>query len=350
MVTTLLFDAIQKIGARGIGPRLRTLGFKIYKAGIKLGATDITYETVLPKAERVKVGDQQPQIGAIKLLGQGTSIIGDVNIGNGCTIQFNSTIQAGPNGAKINIGQDSSIGDLVIIKADQGQTVNIGKNALIGSNAYLQNCAVRDNGIIGSGAKAYDGSVIEGMLGAGSVLLEGEIVPEGEIWVGNPAIFIRRMTEDEQDYNKDLVFQYSRIGEIVTEEMEKLIEEQMLLDEIRDSPIEGDAYMHEYREEEMARNEGLPFATEDFINAKRVMDLEQINDLQVYIEGKNLSEDYAYNYENHPRNFNNHKPNYKIHNELKNRIETDADIQRPDFSVLEKEGEIVKPESFSRKY
>lgn len=341
---------IQKLGARGIGPRLRSAGLRLYQTGIKLGGSDITYETVLPRCDEVRIGDKRPQINSPKLVGQGTSVMGDVNIDEGCTIQFNNIIQAGPNGGKIHIGKNTVINDLVIIKADQGQTLTIGENALIGSNAYLRNCTVRDNAVIGAGAKAYDGSVVEGMLGAGSVLLEGETVPEGEIWVGNPAVFVRRSTEEEKDHHKDLSMQYEKLADVIAEEMEKPIEEQILLEEIRYRLTDREANLEAYNRLEQASNEGLPFASEDFINSKRLMDMEQITDLKDEFKGKRLTEDYPYNYEDFPRNFNTHKPNYKVHNELKGRVETDAEMQRPDYSVLEKKNDVAKPENWTRKY
>lgn len=349
MVATFLFDAIQKLGARGMGPRLRALGFRLYKSGVTIGGSDITYESVMPPSERVKVNDAQPSIGFTKLIGQGTSIIGNVIIAENCTIQFHNLIQAGP-GSAINIDKNASIHDLVIIKADQGKTVKIGKDAIISSNAYLRNCTVGENGFVGIGAKVYDGCVVNGMLGAGAVLLEGETVPEDEIWVGNPAAFIRYITEEERDHNKDLVFQYSKIGEIVAEEMENPIEEQILLEQIRNDTVDTDFSMNDYKMRQRARNEGLPFADEDYYTAKRIMDIETIEDMDRNLKGKKMTEDYVSNYEGFPKNFNNHKANYTIHNQLKEKVETDSDMQRPDYSSFEKHGQVAKPENWTRKY
>ena len=349
-MSTFLFDTIQKIGARGLGPRIRSLGFKIYQTGIKLGGSDITYETVLPNSDQVKISDKQPEITRPKLIGQGTSIMGDVVIAENCTIQFNNIIQAGPKGGKVTIGKNTIINDLVIIKADPGHIVTIGENVLIGSNAYLRNCTVKDNGVVGIGAKVYDNCVVEGMLGAGAVLLEGETVPEGEIWVGNPAQFVRRITEEEHDHNKELVSQYTKLGEIIAEEMEKPIVTQLILDEIRSDLVHSEQLMDEYKNLEMAKNEGLPYASEDFANAKRIMDMEFLEDMEDHLKGDRKTIDYPYDYEGTPRNFNLNKPNYKVHNELKGRVDTDADMNRPDYSTFDKEGDMAKPDNWTRKY
>ena len=180
--------------------------------------------------------------------------------------------------------------------------------------------------------------------------LEGEVVPEGEIWVGNPAVFVRRITEEERDHNKDLCFQYSKVAEVIGEEMNRPIEEQMFLEELKARTVDRDECLDDYRAIEKARNEGLPYADEDFSNSKRLFDIEEKHDLENLFKNQKMSEDYPYNYDEFPRNFNTHKSNYRVHNELKGRVDTDSEIQRPDYRVLEKEGELNKPDNWTRKY
>lgn len=350
MVATFLFDAIQKMGARGIGPRMRALGFRLYRAGLRVGGSDVSFETVLPRAERVRVGESVPQLNRARLIGQGCSITGDVFVDEGASIHFHSLIQAAPNGGKVLVGKNASIQDLVIIKADQGQAVTVGENALVCSGAYLRNCTVKDKAVVGLGAKAYDGSVVEGMLGAGSVLLEGQVVPEGEVWVGSPAAFLRPITEEERDHNQALVYQHSKIADIIIEGMAQPIEEEMLLNRICNHMTESEENILEYKMMDNARNEGIPFATEDFINAKRLMDIEHMHDFQKEVNRPPMTEDYPYNLEEFPRNFNNHKPNYKVQNDLKGKIDTDAEVQKPDYRVLEKNPTENRPDNWTRKY
>jgi len=349
-MATFLFDTVQKLGARGIGPKLRSFGFKLYQSGLRIGRSDITFESVQPKNDRIMVGDKSPQTNKAKLIGQGTSLMGDVTVGEGSTIQFNNIIQAGPNGGKVVIGSNTVINDLVIIKADQNSTVHIGNNVFIGSNAYLRNCTVKDNAFVGIGAKAYDGSVIEGTLGAGSVLLEGEKVPEGEIWVGNPAVFVRKVTEEERDHNTDLATQYSKLADIVKEELSKSLEDKLFIENMRDDPSNSDMLLKQYRIIEHAKNEGLPVTNEDFTHVKRLFDIEYVEDKKKELADISKTEDYNYNYDEFPQNFNAHKSNYRIHNELKGRAETDAEMQRPDYSTFENKGENTKPENWTRKY
>ena len=348
-MATLLFDVIQKLGARGIGPRLRSMGLRIYSSGLRLAGSDATFEMVLPQAERVKVGEKLPVFQNVKLVAQGSSIMGDVTIGEDTAIHSNNIISAVGNG-RIVIGKNSIIQDLVIIKADEGHAVNIGDNVLIGPNAYLRNCTVKDNGVVGAGAKAYDGSVIEGMLGAGSVLLEGQTIADGEIWAGNPAALIRHMTEDEREHNRELLYNYSKVADIILEEMATSIEEDMALQDVLNVVVDRDSAMAEYKQLKYARNEGLPFADEDFVNAKRLIDLEFVNDTKEHLAGQKFTNDYPYAYEGFPRNFNIQKPNYRVHNELKGKVDTEADMQRPDYGVFEKGGDVSKPDNWTRKY
>lgn len=349
MVSTFLFDAIQKLGARTIGPKLRSLGLKLYKNGVRIGGSDIAFDTVLPKAERVAVGEIKPTIGYVNTICQGTTITGNVNIAEDVTIQFHTIIQASV-GSSINIAKNASIGDLVVIKADQGKSVSIGENALIASNAYLRNCKIGNDGVVCAGTKIYDDCVVEGMLGAGAVLLEGETVPEGEIWAGSPAVYIRKITDEERTHNADLVHQYSKVAEIVVEEMEIPIEERLILEMIRGRIYESQEELEQYRQHYKISNEGLPFADEDYLSAKRIFDIENIDDHNQNLNRKTMTEDYVNAYEGFPKNFNNHKANYRVHNELKGRVESDSEMQRPDYSVLEKSSQNAKPDNFTRKY
>ena len=63
----------------------------------------------------------------------------------------------------------------------------------------LQSCVVKDNCLIGMNAVVQEGSIIEenSMIAAGAVVLPETHVPSGQLWAGNPAKYVRDVTEDE---------------------------------------------------------------------------------------------------------------------------------------------------------
>jgi carbonic anhydrase/acetyltransferase-like protein (isoleucine patch superfamily) len=75
----------------------------------------------------------------------------------------------------------------------------IGKNVVVGPNCVLRSCRIDDNVIIGAKSALMEGSIVEenAVLAPGSVLPPARRVPSGELWAGNPAKFVRKLTKDE---------------------------------------------------------------------------------------------------------------------------------------------------------
>lgn len=73
----------------------------------------------------------------------------------------------------------------------------IGNNVSIGHNAIVHGCTVHDNVLIGMGAIVMDNCVIgaNSLIAAGSVVLEGTHVPEGSLFAGVPAKFVKEVSE-----------------------------------------------------------------------------------------------------------------------------------------------------------
>ena len=106
---------------------------------------------------------------------------------------------------KIQIGSYTNIQDRAVIS-----TVNelpsgfpadckVGDYTTVGHGAMLTSCLVGDHCSIGAGAIVQEGSVVEkkSMVAAGAVVTPGTLVPSGQLWAGNPAKFIRDLSEEE---------------------------------------------------------------------------------------------------------------------------------------------------------
>ena len=67
----------------------------------------------------------------------------------------------------------------------------------VGHKAILHACTVEDAVLIGMGAIVLDGAVVKkhAFIAAGALVPPGKVVGEGELWVGNPARFARRLTD-----------------------------------------------------------------------------------------------------------------------------------------------------------
>lgn len=142
-----------------------------------------------------------PQIAENVFIAPGVTIIGDVKIGKESNIWFGTVIRG--DVAKIIIGERTNIQDGTIIHVTRpdNNTV-IGSGVTVGHRALIHACEIQDNSFIGMGSIVMDRVVVEenAMVAAGAVVTPGKVVKAGEIWAGNPAKFMRKMSEKEIEY------------------------------------------------------------------------------------------------------------------------------------------------------
>lgn len=140
-----------------------------------------------------------PQIPESCFVAPNATIVGDVIMGEECSVWFNAVIRGDVNsirmGAKVNV-QDGA----VIHCTYQKTKTNIGNNVSIGHNALVHGCTVADNVLIGMGAIVMDNVEIgpNCIIAAGAVVLEGTKVPAGSIYAGVPAKKVKDISEDLQ--------------------------------------------------------------------------------------------------------------------------------------------------------
>lgn len=139
-----------------------------------------------------------PVIGKDCFLAENATIVGDVVIGDECSIWFNTVLRGDVNsiriGDRVNI-QDGS----VLHTLYQKSTIEIGNDVSIGHNVTIHGAKIHDLALIGMGAVVMDDAVVgEGALvAAGSVVLSRTEIGPHEMWGGSPARFIK-MVEPEK--------------------------------------------------------------------------------------------------------------------------------------------------------
>ncbi len=140
-----------------------------------------------------------PQIPESCFVAPNATIVGDVIMGEECSVWFNAVIRGDVNsirmGAKVNV-QDGA----VIHCTYQKTKTNIGNNVSIGHNALVHGCTVADNVLIGMGSIVMDNVEIgpNCIIAAGAVVLEGTKVPAGSIYAGVPAKKVKDISEELQ--------------------------------------------------------------------------------------------------------------------------------------------------------
>jgi len=138
-----------------------------------------------------------PKLGDNCFIAPNATIIGDVVMGNECSVWFSAVIRGDVN--SIRIGNKVNIQDGAVLHCTYQKTkLNLGNNVSVGHNAIVHGCDVKDNVLIGMGAIIMDNCVIgsNSIIAAGSVLKEGTIVPSGCIYAGVPAKKVKDISEE----------------------------------------------------------------------------------------------------------------------------------------------------------
>jgi carbonic anhydrase/acetyltransferase-like protein (isoleucine patch superfamily) len=145
-----------------------------------------------------------PQFGADVWLAENATIVGDVIMGDRCSVWFNAVIRGDVN--SIRMGNQVNVQDGAVIHCtyanpaagQPGTKTVLGNNVSIGHNALVHGCTVEDNVLIGMGAIVMDNCYIEAncIIAAGAVLLENTRVESWSIYAGVPAKKIKTLSPE----------------------------------------------------------------------------------------------------------------------------------------------------------
>ncbi|MFN5630267.1 MAG: gamma carbonic anhydrase family protein [Bacteroidota bacterium] len=137
-----------------------------------------------------------PKHGTNCYFAENSTLVGDVTMGDDCSIWFNAVVRGDVNsikmGNKVNV-QDGAVIHCTYLKT---KTV-IGDNVSIGHNAIVHGCTLHNNVLVGMGAIVMDNCVVgsNSIIAAGAVLLENTVVEAGSIYAGVPAKFVKKVDQ-----------------------------------------------------------------------------------------------------------------------------------------------------------
>lgn len=140
---------------------------------------------------------KSPQMGADCFIAPNATMVGDVIMGDECSVWFNAVIRGDVN--HIHMGNKVNVQDGAVIHCTyQKNPTMIGNNVSIGHNAIVHGCTVHDNVLIGMGAIVMDRCEIHSnsIIAAGAVVLEGTVVEAGSIYAGVPAKKVKDISQD----------------------------------------------------------------------------------------------------------------------------------------------------------
>jgi len=141
--------------------------------------------------------DKTPVFGQNCYFSENATIIGDVVMGDDCSVWFQAIVRGDVN--SIRIGNCVNIQDGAVIHCTYlTAPTNIGNRVSIGHRAIVHGCTIQDNVLVGMGAIVMDHAVIESgsIIAAGAVVLENTHVEAGWIWAGVPAKPVKKVSAD----------------------------------------------------------------------------------------------------------------------------------------------------------
>lgn len=139
-----------------------------------------------------------PKIHESVFIAPGAWVIGDVEIGEGSSIWFNTVVRGDEH--YIRIGTQTNVQDNCTLHVTGEKFfLEIGSRVTIGHRAVVHGCVIEDDCLIGMGATILDGARIGkgSLVAAGSVVTPGTVVPPGSLVMGAPAKVKKEMSEEE---------------------------------------------------------------------------------------------------------------------------------------------------------
>ena len=138
-----------------------------------------------------------PAFGEGCYLAENATVVGDVVMGEDCSVWFNAVVRGDVH--SVRIGNKVNIQDGAVIHCTyKTAPTNIGNNVSIAHNAIVHGCNIGDNVLIGMNAVIMDNAKIGSnvIIAAGSIVLENTEVEEGSVYGGVPAKKIKTISSE----------------------------------------------------------------------------------------------------------------------------------------------------------
>jgi len=146
---------------------------------------------------RQRVDGKSPDVARSAYIHPSAMVIGEVTLGKQSSIWPGTVIRA--DLSPITIGERTNIQDGCVVHSGLRLQVHIGNGVLVGHKAMLHSCDIEDGALIGMGSIVMDAAKIgeHSIVGAGSLVPKGYVVPPRTVAVGSPCRVIREVTDEE---------------------------------------------------------------------------------------------------------------------------------------------------------
>ncbi len=151
---------------------------------------------------------KKPNIHEDAFVAETAVVIGDVSIGEGSSIWYNSVLRGDIE--TIKIGKYTNIQDNATVHNEVDIPAILGDYVVVGHNCVIHGCTIGDNCLIGMGAIVLNGAVIGDncIIGAGALITQGKVIPPNSLVLGSPGKVIRQVTADDLEDIRNNAIRY----------------------------------------------------------------------------------------------------------------------------------------------
>ncbi|MGA7613757.1 MAG: gamma carbonic anhydrase family protein [Thermoanaerobaculia bacterium] len=141
---------------------------------------------------------RHPKIGERVFVAENATIIGDVELGDDCSVWYGTVIRGDVH--RIRIGARTNIQDNCTLHVTAGtHPIAFEEEVTLGHGVIAHGCTVKRGALLGIGSRVLDGAVVgeSALIGAGSVVTPGTVIPPRTLVLGAPAKVRRELTDEE---------------------------------------------------------------------------------------------------------------------------------------------------------
>ena len=186
-----------------VGKAFRETGQALDRLGARAQGDYTFLESWSRHRTLMNLFDKRPFVAVDAFVAPNASVIGDVKVMDRSSVWYGAVLRGDTN--KIRVGANTNIRDNVVVQVSRESgdgfptSTSIGSFVSVLDGAVLSSCVVEDYCIIGQRAVVLDGALIEknSIVEAGSVVPPGRRIPAGQVWGGNPAVYIRDANDDD---------------------------------------------------------------------------------------------------------------------------------------------------------
>jgi len=139
----------------------------------------------------------EPQIGSDCFVAANATVVGQVALGDHCSVWFNAVIRGDIEA--IEIGARSNIQDGSALHTDEGFPLTIGVGVTVGHQVMLHGCTIGEGSLVGINAVVLNGARIghNCLIGANTLVTEGKEIPDRSLVLGSPGRVVRSLSDTE---------------------------------------------------------------------------------------------------------------------------------------------------------